>query len=222
MTFTESIKTCFYKYATFKGRASRAEFWWFVLFFALVNQVVRTADGGWSWQGEQGWVFQILWWLVAGLPVVAVSVRRLHDVGFSGWWLLAPVVVINLVPIISIGNEVITDGYFAHFYYGTYGEFPTCESTGCALIGGVLLAAIGVSTVCFAIQGRSELNKYGEPPDIEPLGYWTTYILIVVGGMIAILFGLFLLGPFLQGYHLLWVVLPVVILMKLLINNIPK
>ena len=35
MTFAQSIETCFRKYATFKGRASRSEFWWFVLFWVL-------------------------------------------------------------------------------------------------------------------------------------------------------------------------------------------
>jgi len=41
MQFQEAVKTCFNKYAEFKGRASRSEFWWFVLFYAIANLVAN-------------------------------------------------------------------------------------------------------------------------------------------------------------------------------------
>ena len=67
MGFGESIKTCFNKYATFSGRASRSEFWWFQLAFFLS-------------------FFTIIGGLILLLPNMSVTVRRLHDVGKSGWW----------------------------------------------------------------------------------------------------------------------------------------
>ena len=45
MTFTQSISTCFSKYATFSGRASRSEYWWFALFGMIVNLVANRIDG---------------------------------------------------------------------------------------------------------------------------------------------------------------------------------
>ncbi|MES2356304.1 MAG: DUF805 domain-containing protein [Pseudomonadota bacterium] len=86
MTFTESISTCFSKYATFDGRASRSEYWWFFLFTFLVSTassvVSETLSGLFS--------------LGVLLPSLAVGVRRLHDVDRSGWFLL-----LWLIPIIG-------------------------------------------------------------------------------------------------------------------------
>jgi uncharacterized membrane protein YhaH (DUF805 family) len=78
MTFIESIKTCFTKYAEFSGRASRSEFWWWVLFVFLVSAAI-------------GMVSQVLsgvFSLAVLLPNIAVGTRRLHDTDRSGWWQL--------------------------------------------------------------------------------------------------------------------------------------
>ena len=75
MTFVESIKHCLKQYATFSGRASRSEFWWFVLFQLLVTaggQLISQVLGG-------------LLSLALLLPILAVTARRLHDIGKSGW-----------------------------------------------------------------------------------------------------------------------------------------
>jgi len=86
MTFGESISTCFSKYATFNGRASRSEYWWFVLFTFLVSlatgMVSQTMSGLFS--------------LAVLLPSLAVGVRRLHDIDKSGWFLL-----LGLIPIVG-------------------------------------------------------------------------------------------------------------------------
>ena len=82
MTFGESIKTCFSKYADFSGRADRSEFWWFELFLVLL--IVGA-----------GMVSEMLANLVSLavlLPSLAVGARRLHDVNKSGWWQLLYVV----------------------------------------------------------------------------------------------------------------------------------
>ncbi|AXI29799.1 MULTISPECIES: DUF805 domain-containing protein [Priestia] len=82
-------------YATFRGRATRTEYWMFTLFsyiFALVPFIFIFIDSL--------TVFApILIWLYAAamiLPSLAVTVRRLHDTGRSGWWYL-----INFVPVIG-------------------------------------------------------------------------------------------------------------------------
>lgn len=86
MTFGESIRTCFSKYATFDGRASRPEFWWFFLFSWLgavaTGMVSETLSGLFS--------------LAVLLPSLAVGARRLHDTNRSGWFLL-----LWLVPLVG-------------------------------------------------------------------------------------------------------------------------
>lgn len=78
MTFTESIQTCFAKYATFSGRAPRSEYWWWTLFQLMVLFAAHyIAD-----------VLFGLAVLATLVPQLAVTARRLHDIGRSGWWQL--------------------------------------------------------------------------------------------------------------------------------------
>lgn len=80
------------KYATFKGRARRKEYWLFTLFNFLILFILLIFD---SLIGAQGVLF-ILYFLATLLPNLAVTVRRLHDIGKSGWWIL-----ISIIPIIG-------------------------------------------------------------------------------------------------------------------------
>ena len=88
MTFGESIRTCFLKYATFEGRATRSEYWWFSLFGALV-QATQLTD-------MVNEVFIVVFALGLVIPTIAVSVRRLHDIDKSGWFLL-----VGFIPLIG-------------------------------------------------------------------------------------------------------------------------
>lgn len=78
MTFGESISICFKKYATFEGRASRSEYWWFFLFTFLASMAA----------GIISETFSALFSLAVLLPSLAVGARRLHDTDRSGWFLL--------------------------------------------------------------------------------------------------------------------------------------
>jgi uncharacterized membrane protein YhaH (DUF805 family) len=91
MTFAESVRTCFSKYADFNGVASRSEFWWFFLFLFVVGLVLNLIE---ETMGTQ--VLGLLFGLATLLPQLAVGARRLHDTGRSGWWWL-----IILVPLIG-------------------------------------------------------------------------------------------------------------------------
>ena len=87
MTFTETIKTCFSKYVTFSGRASRSEFWYFMLFCLLGSTILSLFDGfvlGMSAIQPASSVFG----LVTFLPSICVTTRRLHDGNRRGWWQL--------------------------------------------------------------------------------------------------------------------------------------
>lgn len=92
MNFTESVKAGFENYANFKDRTSRPGFWWWALFVFLVNIIATALDGD---PGRTG-LFGGIAGLVLLIPNLAVAARRLHDVGKSGWWLLA-----ILIPILG-------------------------------------------------------------------------------------------------------------------------
>jgi uncharacterized membrane protein YhaH (DUF805 family) len=84
MGFGQAVWSVFRQYVTFRGRACRAEFWWFQVFHLLVSlaiNVLYLATG----HHQPGFLLS-LWELAILLPGLAVGVRRLHDVGRSGWW----------------------------------------------------------------------------------------------------------------------------------------
>jgi len=92
MTFQEAIKDAFSKYTQFSGRSSRSAYWYFYLFVVLGDVIVGIADGILG----TGFILAILFGLGVVIPSLAVSVRRLHDIGRTGWWLL-----IGIFPIIG-------------------------------------------------------------------------------------------------------------------------
>jgi uncharacterized membrane protein YhaH (DUF805 family) len=86
------------KYAVFSGRARRKEYWMFFLFNLIIYVVLALIDGlmgTFSPQAGLG-VLSGLYSLAVLIPSLAVTVRRLHDTGRSGWWIL-----IALVPFIG-------------------------------------------------------------------------------------------------------------------------
>ncbi|MFZ3125466.1 MAG: DUF805 domain-containing protein [Acidovorax sp.] len=78
MDFVQSVQSCLGQYATFSGRASRSEYWWFFLFQVVVMIIA-------SMLGD---VVYSLASLALLLPALAVGTRRLHDIGRTGWWQL--------------------------------------------------------------------------------------------------------------------------------------
>ena len=94
MNFVQSIKTCLRKYADFKGRASRSEFWWFQLFLIILEVGLTTLDHlilEFTWDNSITPLATGLD-IVTVIPLAAVTARRLHDIGRSGWW-QAPIFV---------------------------------------------------------------------------------------------------------------------------------
>ena len=82
----DAISVCFKKYATFSGRASRSEYWFFYLFYIIIyviGMVVEISAGITN--------LSTLFILPILLPQLAVSVRRMHDTDHSGWFLLVPI-----------------------------------------------------------------------------------------------------------------------------------
>lgn len=86
------------KYATFSGRAQRAEYWYFFLFYILTFIGLSFIDGITGTFSEEAGIGLLsgLYSLAILIPSLAVGVRRLHDTGRSGWWLL-----VGIIPLIG-------------------------------------------------------------------------------------------------------------------------
>ena len=98
MNFGEAISACMAKYATFEGRGSRSEFWWFYLFTILMSWGASIV-GALTLHGA-GDALSLLVNLALMVPSIAASTRRLHDTNRSGWWVLITLTIIGIIPLI--------------------------------------------------------------------------------------------------------------------------
>ncbi len=93
MGFAEAISTCFRRYFDFSGRAVRSEYWWFVL-FVLASNLALSAIEQMTWSadpsGVEPTILTSMFALATLIPTLAVTARRLHDIGRSGWWQTLP------------------------------------------------------------------------------------------------------------------------------------
>ena len=101
MSFIDAVSTCFRKYVGFQGRAQRAEYWYFTLFLIIISVIASIIDSSVFDAGamEPQPISGIIG-VVTLLPGLAVSVRRLHDIGKSGWWLLIAFTLIGVIWLI--------------------------------------------------------------------------------------------------------------------------
>ena len=103
------------KYAEFNGRARRSEYWYFVLFNVLISTfifLISFVIGLWG-------ILSLLYSIAIFIPVIAVSVRRLHDTGRSGWNLL-----LAFIPL--IGAVILLVFFFQDsvIWENEYGIYP--------------------------------------------------------------------------------------------------
>jgi uncharacterized membrane protein YhaH (DUF805 family) len=107
-------------YVNFQGRARRKAYWMFVLFNIIALVILSLIEGALGLSGQNGYgILTGLYSLAIILPLIALAVRRLHDTGRSGWWIL-----IGLVPL--IGPIVLIVFYVTDSQPGTnqYGPNP--------------------------------------------------------------------------------------------------
>ena len=125
MGFSDAVQNVLMNnYANLNGRASRSEYWWFVLFNFIVNIVTFVIDLtlGSMITYDMGYVGLIAF-LALLLPTVSVSVRRLHDIGKSGWWILLAIIpIVNFIGIFVIIVFTIMEG---EEQPNQYGNVPT-------------------------------------------------------------------------------------------------
>ena len=102
MTFTDSIKSCLNKYATFRGRAPRSEYWGFWAFCILTEIAAMIVFGLIVYLCGKGmgmliagYIGAFLASLMLFLPMLSVFVRRLHDTNHSGWWYFIALTIVG-------------------------------------------------------------------------------------------------------------------------------
>ena len=108
-------------FGNFTGRASRSEYWWFFLFVWIFDMITTFADTiifstpAAEW-GPLFWIGT----LVLIVPLLSIEVRRLHDTGRSGWWIL-----ISLIPCIGVIVLFVWCVLEGNAHVNAYGDVPT-------------------------------------------------------------------------------------------------
>ena len=90
---TGSVISCFNKYFDFETRSSRKEFWYWQLFRILMFLSITYLES----LGLSGLLF--ISNFIFLIPEVAVSIRRLHDINKSGWWILLTITIVGIIPL---------------------------------------------------------------------------------------------------------------------------
>jgi uncharacterized membrane protein YhaH (DUF805 family) len=96
----DAVLAAYSNYFKFRGRARRSEYWWFNIFWFVVPLIVLFVVLLLGLRNSLGTAisgFLVAFYLLSVIPALAVSVRRLHDVDRSGWWLL-----LGIIPFGSI------------------------------------------------------------------------------------------------------------------------
>lgn len=107
-------------YANFKGRARRKEYWMFVLFNIIVAILLVLIESTLLGTPEETGYFVNIYQVLVLIPSLAVAVRRMHDVGKSGWFILIP--IYNLI-------LALTEGEKGSNQYGPDPKNPEAELT---------------------------------------------------------------------------------------------
>lgn len=124
-SFQEAFLRFWKKYTVFKGRASRSEFWWWVLAAFGINIVLDILNTA---TDEKLGFLATIWGLVTLIPTLALSVRRLHDTNKPGWWvaIFYIAMVIGLIIMIIGGGAALYGGFRSlgsyDYGYGTNGR----------------------------------------------------------------------------------------------------
>jgi uncharacterized membrane protein YhaH (DUF805 family) len=143
-------KVVFENYANFNGRARRSEYWYFTLFNIIFTSILKILD---SLLFDDIEIIGSIYGLAIFIPGLAVSVRRFHDIGKSGWQLLiAYVLVIAIAGLMIIGSFAgIDDGI----------------SEWIIIPAGLILVIAVWLLVMFCTEGDSFTNKYGPDPKAD-------------------------------------------------------
>lgn len=119
VSFSQAVRMAFDSYCRFQGRSSRSEYWWWVLFVAILSFCIGIIESilGFSMTAVQ--TTSGILSLVLLLPGLGLSVRRLHDINKSGWWIL-----LGLIPVVGAIVLIIWFAQNSQMQDNQYGPVP--------------------------------------------------------------------------------------------------
>ena len=152
VSFPQAVKLGFKNYFTFSGRATRAEYWWFLLFTQLMWFI--------TWVPLIGWAAG----LTVIIPEVSVTSRRLHDIRKAGLWQLLFWVPVT-VAIFSLG---LFFGLMGRYFQEEPPAWVESLALASVIVAGVLVVVAIVAAIVLIIwlatKGDEGPNKYGPDP----------------------------------------------------------
>ncbi len=153
----------------FRGRASRSEFWWWVLAAFGINIVLDILNTA---TDEKLGFLATIWGLATLIPTLALSVRRLHDTNKPGWWvaIFYIAMVIGLIIMIIGGGAALYGGFrsLGSYDYG-YGSMAA-GGLGAAVIGALItLAGCVVYIVFMALPSKPEGARFDDGAAATPM-----------------------------------------------------
>ena len=113
ISFPDAVRRGFNLYSDFTGRATRAEYWWWTLFFVISFFALRILE---AIPGIPAGILGLCFLLATIIPALAVGARRLHDINRTGWWLILGVV--PFFGLIALWVLAIYRGYEGPNRYG--------------------------------------------------------------------------------------------------------
>lgn len=150
LSFTEALNEAKGKLLQLSGRSRRSEFWWCALALIIANFVLNLIP-----------FIGALIGLVLMLLMIPLTVRRLHDSGHSGWWLVAYIIV-SIIYTCLIGTALFS---FATGEASSFQEMVSAFSNPLVLILGFICFVIGIIILVFLLQdSKFAPNKYGASP----------------------------------------------------------
>lgn len=156
--FITAIKLYFANYANFKGRSTRAEYWWSILFLFLVSFVLSFFRLS---------LLSLLFSLAVLIPNLAILTRRFHDIGKSGWW------VLGLWLCGLVGGTMAAYSFFSVMGLAGLVSEPAdpemfvkaVQTNGVAMgIGYLITLTVGIIGLVFCCKPSGPDNQYGPDP----------------------------------------------------------
>jgi len=171
MDFVTAVKTCFMKYADFKGRARRSEYWWFCLFCLIVMWVFNILGSIWPVLS----IVSLLVSIVLMIPSYSVQTRRLHDTGRSGWWVVIMLVLmiaffiglgVMMFPYADRMMEITDNMETVNVMMDAMEQSPV--AIGVMGLCSLLMTIVTVVVIIFSVlDSKWDTNKYGPSPKYQ-------------------------------------------------------
>lgn len=155
--FLTAIKLFFANYANFKGRSTRAEYWWVALFLFIVSVAL-------SLFGLD--IISALFSLAILIPSIALAFRRFHDTGRSGWW----VIILWLISVVGVGimygpivSVIMENAANPQAIEATVTSYVVNNLTSIG-VGGIISLVAAVWSIVILVLPSAPDNKYGPNP----------------------------------------------------------